>query len=86
VKIKCIAVWDTVGSLGLPVQPALQRLGFPTTLHKYRFFDTGISELVENAFQALALDETRSAFQATIWEKEDDNKVTVCYYGHGLHS
>jgi hypothetical protein len=81
VNIKCIAVWDTVGSLGLPVQPFLQRLGFPTTLHKYRFFDTGINKRVENAFQALALDETRSAFQATIWEREDDNKVTVCAQG-----
>lgn len=76
-NIKAIAVWDTVGSLGLPVQPLLQKLGFPTTLHKYRFFDTGINHRVENAFQALALDETRSPFQATIWEKADDNNVTV---------
>jgi uncharacterized protein (DUF2235 family) len=80
VNIKCIAVWDTVGSLGLPIQPALQRLGFPTTLHKYRFFDTGINKRVEHAFHAMALDETRSAFQATIWEKEDDNDVTVCSF------
>jgi hypothetical protein len=82
VDIQAIAVWDTVGSLGLPVRPALQRLGFPSALHKYRFFDTGISRRVKNAFQALALDEQRSAFQATIWERADDNNVTVGCIGY----
>jgi hypothetical protein len=82
VDLTAIAVWDTVGTLGLPVQPFFQRLGFPTTLHKYRFFDSGINKRVKNAFHALSLDERRSAFQATVWEKEPDNNVTVGYFGH----
>jgi hypothetical protein len=77
VKIKVVGVWDTVGTLGLPLQPWLQRIGFPTSIHKYRFYDTGISDDVENAFQALALDEQRAAFNATVWEKQEGNTTTL---------
>jgi hypothetical protein len=65
-----------VGTLGLPTTPLLQKLGLPTTIHSYRFTDTGISNHVLNAFQALALDEHRSSFQATLWEKKEDNTTT----------
>jgi hypothetical protein len=82
VDIEAIAVWDTVGTLGLPIQPWLQRLGLPTTVHKYRFYDTGIGKLVKHAYQALALNETRAAFQASVWEREEDNNVTVSYSLH----
>jgi Uncharacterized alpha/beta hydrolase domain (DUF2235) len=77
VDIEAIAVFDTVGTLGLPVTPTLQRLGLPTTVHKYRFYDTGISKTVKHAFQALALDENRAAFQAAVWELDAYNDVTV---------
>jgi uncharacterized protein (DUF2235 family) len=74
VSIKAIGVWDTVGSLGLPIRPFLQKVfGFASTLHRYRWYDTGISDKVENAFHALALDERRAAFDATVWEKEKDH-------------
>jgi hypothetical protein len=76
VFIEAVAVFDTVGTLGLPIQPWLQKLGAPTTLHKYRFYDTGVSKRVKRAFHALALDEDRSAFQAAVWERDADNHVT----------
>ncbi|KXT04623.1 hypothetical protein AC579_8796 [Pseudocercospora musae] len=69
IPIKAIAVWDTVGSLGIPVNPILQRLGLPTVLREYRFYNTDLGANVENAFQALALDEARSAYRPALWQK-----------------
>jgi hypothetical protein len=77
VKIKAVGVWDTVGSLGLPVQPWLQKIGLPTTLHSYRFFDTGVDDHVENAFHVLALDEHRSAFSPAVWSKKDGGTTNI---------
>lgn len=34
------------------------------------FYDTSLSDSIENAFQALALDERRFAFQPALWEKD----------------
>ncbi|GME25167.1 hypothetical protein GTA08_BOTSDO11359 [Neofusicoccum parvum] len=78
VDIKAIGVWDTVGALGAPTPVLFQRFGVPAFLnpmnwqHPYRFIDTSISNRVENAFQALALDERRSSFTPTVWERPKD--------------
>src|SRR2546426_3188682 len=45
------SVWDTVGELGLP-GPAFQFLN-----KGYEFHDVKLSSWVDNAFQALAIDE-----------------------------
>ncbi|TLD27763.1 hypothetical protein E2P81_ATG11051 [Venturia nashicola] len=87
VKIAAIGVFDTVGSLGLPVTPWLQNIGFAPTLRKYRFYDTTISNEVLNAFQALALDEHRSAFSPTLWEKPKGNITNLKQvWFPGVHS
>jgi hypothetical protein len=87
VKITAIGVFDTVGSLGLPVTPWLQSIGFAPTLRKYRFYDTTISNNVLTAFHALALDEHRSAFSPTLWEKpEGNNTVLKQVWFPGVHS
>lgn len=69
IPIKAIGVWDTVGSLGIPVNPLLQRIGFPTVLREYRLYNTDLGTNVENAFQALALDEARAAYRPALWQK-----------------
>ncbi|KAI5366451.1 putative alpha/Beta hydrolase [Septoria linicola] len=69
VPVKAIGVFDTVGSLGIPVNPLLQRIGFPRVLREYRFYNTDLDRNVENAFQALALDEARSAYRPALWQK-----------------
>jgi uncharacterized protein (DUF2235 family) len=51
-KIKSVGVWDTVGSLGLPLG------SIEAKVHKYRFLDTHLRLDNENAFHALALDES----------------------------
>lgn len=78
IRIKVIAVWDTVGSLGTPRFSFLQKLGLQTPESKeMSFYDTKLSPCVENAFQALALDERRSAFSPAVWEKPPGNKTTL---------
>src|SRR3954466_12812008 len=77
VEITAMGVWDTVGSLGIPVATWLQAIpGVNPYIKKYRFFDTGLGPHVKNAFQALALDEERSAFSPAVWSRED-NTATV---------
>jgi hypothetical protein len=62
-KIKFIGVWDTVGSMGIPHGSAEAKV------HKYRFLDTHLRLDNEFAFQALALDEHREDFEATLWTR-----------------
>jgi len=66
VKIKAVAVWDTVGSLGIP------RLGIFNQLNAmsldYAFVDTSVPPCVQHAIHALALDEDRKPFMPTVWE------------------
>jgi uncharacterized protein (DUF2235 family) len=61
-RIKLVGVWDTVGSLGMP-------LGWFQWYNKmkYQFYDTTLSSLIENAYHALALDEKRKNFVPSIW-------------------
>lgn len=62
IDVKFIGVWDTVGALGIPIG-ALKFL----TRDRYFFHNTRLSVTYENAFQALALDEHREPYQATLW-------------------
>ncbi|MCK1715047.1 DUF2235 domain-containing protein [Bradyrhizobium sp. 143] len=62
-KIKFIGVWDTVGSMGIPLGSAEAKV------HKYRFLDTHLRLDNEYAFHAVALDEHRADFEATFWTR-----------------
>jgi len=61
-----LAVWDTVGSLGIPNTSILAKLGIHYSTKEYRLFDTNLSDRIEHAFQALALDEHRLPFSPTV--------------------
>lgn len=71
VRIKCIGVWDTVGSLGIPGNFDKVFTEF------YKFHDTGLGLHVDNAFHALALDERRKAFLPTLWQQDEAAKDQV---------
>ncbi|EHA51628.1 hypothetical protein MGG_07522 [Pyricularia oryzae 70-15] len=73
ILVKAIGVWDTVGSLGIP---PISILGLQGSAVQWKFANTRISEHVEYAFQALALDEPRDAYKPSLWEKAPENKVT----------
>ncbi|KAI0192354.1 hypothetical protein EV127DRAFT_406882 [Xylaria flabelliformis] len=77
VKIKACVVWDTVSNLGLP-RPWAKPMSFVGNV---------VPQAVENAFQALALDETRAQFRPCIWEKKEDEDTYVkqCWF-LGSHS
>lgn len=61
---KFIGVWDTVGALGIPVGGVFQFIN-----KRWAFHDMTLSSRVENAFQALAIDEHRKPFRPSIWER-----------------
>ncbi|KAK4069901.1 uncharacterized protein Triagg1_6696 [Trichoderma aggressivum f. europaeum] len=66
IKIKAVCVWDTVGSLGIPKVSCT-----------YKWHDTSLSDRIEHAFQALALDETRAPFSPAVWERLPENRLTT---------
>lgn len=63
VRIKFLGVWDTVGSLGIPVS----WLSW-TTSWRHDFHDAELSGIVDNAYHAMAIDEQRWAFKPSLWE------------------
>jgi uncharacterized protein (DUF2235 family) len=65
VPIRSIAVWDTVGSMGIPEYVKGARADL------FRFVDTDLSAKVEAGFHAMALDEQRSDFTITKWNVRD---------------
>jgi uncharacterized protein (DUF2235 family) len=67
IRIKFIGVWDTVGAYGIPAGP----LGWLNGAIHLRFHDVKLSSYVENAFQALAIDERRRPFKPAIWERQE---------------
>lgn len=84
VPIKAVGVWDTVGSLGTPRISWLEKVGLQSSASKrMSFYDTKVSDCVEHAFHALALDEKRAAFQPAVWEKDRHNE-TVRRFGFFL--
>ncbi|KAK3671028.1 hypothetical protein LTR78_009146 [Recurvomyces mirabilis] len=74
VTIKAIGVWDTVGALGIPVNPLLHRIlpVLPSFFRTYRFFDTKLHNSINNAYHALALDERRFPYSPAIWERQPE--------------
>ncbi len=64
-SIRLVGVWDTVDALGLPL-PGLRELTRPA-LH---FHDATLGAHVANGFQALAIDEIRSAFRPLLWTND----------------
>lgn len=72
IGIKFIGVWDTVGSLGIPLR-GLRLL----TRRKYQFHDTELSKTIQFAYHALAIDEHRSPFRPALWEKKPKPGQTV---------
>ena len=57
--MRCVGVFDTVGSLGLPEELALGSKKIKTL---FGFSDAVLGDHIERAYQALALNETRADF------------------------
>ncbi|KIX00085.1 uncharacterized protein Z518_10222 [Rhinocladiella mackenziei CBS 650.93] len=72
--VRAIGVWDTVGSLGIPKLPLFHN-GDPRT-GEIRFESLNVHPNIDYAFHAIALDEWRTAFSPTMWDKREDNENT----------
>jgi uncharacterized protein (DUF2235 family) len=72
--IHCIGVWDTVGTLGIPIELP----GWEEVSKRYKgwetlwgFHDTQLGRHVGFAYHALAIDEERQPFKPTLWTRDD---------------
>ena len=82
VAIHFIGVWDTVGSLGIPLR-GLRWI----TRRKHVFHDTELSKTVKTARHALAIDERRGPFEPTLWmEKPKEGQTLEQVWFPGVHS
>jgi uncharacterized protein (DUF2235 family) len=66
IDIQFIGVWDTVGTMGVPLlsYKLWQALGY-----SWEFHDVNLGPHIRHAFQALAIHEQRSKFRPAVWEK-----------------
>jgi len=65
--VKCVAVWDTVGSYGIPAGVGLAPLARYIALAKLGFHDTSFGDHVEVGLHAVGVDEHRRPFVPTFW-------------------
>ena len=82
VPIHLLGVWDTVGALGIPVESF-------EWFNKayYQFHDTELSGIVRNAFHAVAVDEHRKNYSATLWNpKQKPNQRVEQVWFSGAHA
>ena len=71
VRITFIGVWDTVGALGIPTGiPWLPGSWLSFINRRWQFHDVKLSSFVDNAYQALAIDEKRPQFMPTLWKQQ----------------
>jgi uncharacterized protein (DUF2235 family) len=68
VEIAFIGVWDTVGSLGIPIEG----VALPGFQERYRFHSTVLSRRIRAAYHALAIHEFRSLYAPTLWTAADE--------------
>lgn len=67
VNIQAVAVWDTVGALGIP-----EFIGDGAKYDAFRFANQSLSTKIKHGFHAVALDERRTPFIPTLWDKADN--------------
>ncbi|HSS64106.1 MAG TPA: DUF2235 domain-containing protein [Gammaproteobacteria bacterium] len=85
-RIKFIGCFDTVAALGIPIKflsVALDAIPF----FKHKFHNFRLSESVENACHALAIDDQRKTFHPVIWDSKalDYQKIKQVWFC-GMHT
>lgn len=78
--IRMVGVFDTVMALGIRL-PLLWMLTEP----RYRYHDQHLGPHVETGVQALALDETRAAFQPILWADDNSRPQVRQMWFRGAH-
>ena len=85
VRIHFMGVWDTVGALGIPRVFDVDWL--PRFSNQYQFHDTALCEGIRNAFHAVAIDEQRLPYNATLWtQMQELNEKVEQRWFPGAHA
>jgi uncharacterized protein (DUF2235 family) len=80
-RVYFIGVWDTVGSLGVPLS------GVPFSKDYYRWHDTRLSKIVDYAYHAVATDERRRDYAPALWTQiKPENREVEQRWFIGAHS
>ena len=74
--IEAVAVWDTVGALGIPQFNAQH-----VAVDVFQFADTKFSTNVRFGRHAISIDEQRSDFTPTLWDPDTNRIVQVLFAG-----
>jgi len=82
-RTKCLAVFDTVGARGIPTE-----LFQKNNRRKYGFHDVTLGSNVDHALHALAIDEKRGPFGASVWQypNHKDNLSVEQVWFPGVHT
>ena len=68
-RIQFLGVWDTVAALGIPLKP-IDVIVDKIPFFRHHYHDLRLPESVENAYQALAIDDERLTFHPTLWDSK----------------
>ena len=74
-----LGVFDTVGALGIPVVQV-------PLFEDYRWHKVHLSEIVDHAYHALAVDEHRELFNASLWRNKYDHQTVEQRWFVGAHA
>ena len=78
-RVKLLGVFDTVGSLGIPAS-----IAWRLNRNENGFHDVNLSSITDVNLHAVAIDENRWPFQATLWRqppfKKYDTKVEQVWF------
>jgi uncharacterized protein (DUF2235 family) len=66
-RIRFIGVWDTVAAYGSPIEEMTR--GFSQYIWPLELPDHGLSDRIDRACHALAIDEERTSFAPELWEE-----------------
>jgi hypothetical protein len=85
-RVKFLGVWDTVSALGGPVE-WLTDVVDRAPWWRHRFHDLRLSEAVDHAYHALAIDHERRVFHPKLWEPDVLARQTMRQvWFPGMHS
>ncbi|WP_160655116.1 phospholipase effector Tle1 domain-containing protein [Photobacterium alginatilyticum] len=84
IPIKFVGVWDTVDAYGAPVDEIKD---FINRFYPLYIPDRQLSQSVEKAVHALAIDDERKTFHPLLWDEsnEDGNRIEQVWFS-GVHS
>jgi len=78
-NVKFLGVFDTVGALGIPIAQT-------PVFEDYRWHKVHLSGIVRHAYHAVAIDEHRALFDATLWRNRYPHQTVEQRWFVGAHA